>query len=240
MNVLWHEYWKFLDCFADLSTSDGLEKLEEYLKTNAKADRSKMENTKPAETPVFIESPSFISPRGSGSDDVFERSNGTPMCRAILTHEINVTPRSRNRNSNVKNFRSRLKLEQSPGGSEYLEIDKIDWGKERRDDQIKHDETGEKICSNERSSTSPDANDLSLNYGKRSLDVSKTCPETSLSELTSEIGMLNFGDAPNPGVETSFIDAVSKCSTIKDQNIHERKDTTRTTNSDEVSFFIEG
>ena len=31
MGISWNEYWDFLDCFADLSTTDGLHKLEAYL-----------------------------------------------------------------------------------------------------------------------------------------------------------------------------------------------------------------
>ncbi|XP_028410447.1 uncharacterized protein LOC114533060 [Dendronephthya gigantea] len=100
-NVSWCEHWKFLDGFTDLSTSDGLVKLEEYLKT--KAHRLNLEKTVPVETRVPIESSSFCSPCGSISDDVFERSDGTPL--SCIS--------SRNKNSNLKNFRGRLKLEES-------------------------------------------------------------------------------------------------------------------------------
>ncbi|XP_028418367.1 uncharacterized protein LOC114543683 [Dendronephthya gigantea] len=216
-NVSWCEHWKFLDGFTDLSTSDGLVKLEEYLKT--KAHRLNLEKTVPVETRVPIESSSFCSPCGSISDDVFERSDGTPL--SCIS--------SRNKNSNLKNFRGRLKLEESleDRGTEPI---------------IKHDasqKTCEKICSIKQSLSSSDTNELSPDYDKRSSDISN-CSEISLSELTSEIRILSVGDDPNPRAETNFLNLVSDCPTIKDQNNYDTKDTPRKTNSDKASLFIEG
>ena len=35
MEIPWTEYWEFLDCFTDLTTESGLNKLEQYLKEKA-------------------------------------------------------------------------------------------------------------------------------------------------------------------------------------------------------------
>ena len=53
MNIKWAEYWDFLECYADLSTEEGLQKLDNYLANMA-------ETAIPMATPI---SPAEASPK---------------------------------------------------------------------------------------------------------------------------------------------------------------------------------
>jgi hypothetical protein len=230
-NVLWCEYWQFLDCFTDLSTSEGLAKLEEYLKARSEAYMSSLENVVPLKTPVSSKCRSVGSLRGHLSgDDVFDGSECTPRSDTDQECDISATPCSRTRNTNIKNFRSRLNLDESPESNENMqskinvECDAMDLNRNLGNTDVKRDDksdiktkpdidisacqgqqANDKCCSNTingLSPVSPDTNSLSPDCPKGSLDISN-CSQDSLSGLIPEFRMMSLDESSKSEDESS-------------------------------------
>ena len=113
-SVTWCEYWKFLDCFTDLSTTDGLTKLEGYLQAKKEMYVSNMEKWKIHRTPDSekrILDGSYHGARLDSDDRVFEQEERTLQ----PDHEDrNYLQTPTGRNHNIKGFRIRLKWDELP------------------------------------------------------------------------------------------------------------------------------
>ena len=260
--MLWCEYWKFLDCFTDLSTSEGLSKLEEYLRDKTEAYKSSVENVTLLKTPLSSKSSSIGSRRDClTGDDVFNRSESTPSSHADQMCEKRATPCSRTRNADIKNFRSRLNLDDSP---EYMgdiqvqpnqEKDAMDLNCNTRDTGVGEDDKPciqrENVTStcqktpcgsgiNEQSSVTTDINSLSPEDTKRSLDVSNYS-DNSLSGLISEFRMLNLSETAKFTPENSSTSSTWECSPPDEQDKHDTTIAGRMRcNSHDAPLFIEG
>lgn len=270
-NILWREYWKFLDCFTDLSGSEGLAKFEQYLKAKTEEYKSNVENLVPLKTPISSECPLVESPRGNLTcDDVFDGSGSTPKSEKSLPDQIRFTPYSGTRNPNIKNFRSRLNLEESPEDrADVLLLDRNGQNK-GNDFNIKLGNTNssrsneleinsktehdvrifpeqltdeEKPCTcirKEKSPISPDANSLSPDYPKGSLDFSN-CSEDSLSGLIPEFRTLSLEESPKSRGESSVaIMAASECSPTEVVVQRAVGDSGTIADSNGICLFIEG
>ena len=262
-NVSWCEYWKFLDCFTDFSTSEGLEKLEKYLKARTEVHRSSVENVVPLKTPVSSKCPSVGSLRGLLSgDDVFDGLESTPKSVIGQVREIGATPWSRTRNANIKNFRNRLNLDESLESNENAQLKtnaeggamdlNSNLGNTNVEQDNKHDIKTEhdiSICEEQRkndkrcsgrikgqSPDSPDTNTSSPDYLKGSLDISN-CSEDSLSGLIREFRMLSLDEISKSSGENSCANLVSKSSPTQDRDKRETESTER---MEDTCLFIEG
>ena len=255
-NVSWCEYWKFLECFTDLSTNDGLAKLEKYLKERTEAYRTNVGNLVPLKTPVSIKCASVGSLRGiSSGDDVFHDSESTPKSDSEQLRDLTATPCSRTRNPNITNFRNRLNLDESPESNcerntmEYdSNLENID-GQEKgvRDIQAQPDmdvsacheeKTDENYCNSSmkrQSPVSPCSKDLSPDCSTRSLNIS-SCSEDSLSGLIPEFRTLSLDDSSKSKEENSCTTEVCEFSPSENRFGGEIENTQK----EEVSFFIEG
>lgn len=263
-NVLWCEYWKFLDCFTDFSTNEGLARLEEYLKAKTEEYKSSVVNVPPPKTPDSSKFLSNWSCRGVLSgDDVFDSSGTTPRSATGHVCGKNATPCSRTKNASIKNFRNRLNLDESPENvceNERLETDVGDGSKDlntsigptdgqdndRHNMETGHDisicrdqQSDEKICTSSmkrQSPISPDANFSSPDYFKRSLDISN-CSEDSLSGLIPEFRMLNLNESAKSRAGSCFDSEMSEHSPIENQDKCVKENNKKI---EDVSLFIEG
>lgn len=109
-SVAWSEYWKFLDCFSDLSTRDGLTKLEEYLRGKKETCTSNVKKWHVLRTPDSGKRSLGTHGLLNEDDFVFEQEDGAlePGYEARGNRH---TPTGRNRD--IKGFRNRLQWDES-------------------------------------------------------------------------------------------------------------------------------
>ena len=245
-----------MECFTDLSTNDGLTKLENYLKERTQAYKTNERNLVPLKTPVSIKCASVGSLRGiSSGDDVFDDSECTPRSGSDQRRDLTATPCSRTRNPNITNFRNRLNLDESPESNceritmEYdPNLENMDGQEERvRDIQAQRDmdvgacheqKTDKNYCNSPmkgQSPVSPGATDLSPEYSARSLNIS-SCSEDSLSGLIPEFRSLSLDDSSKSKEENNCATEVREFSPIENRCGGEIENTQK----EDVSFFIEG
>ena len=259
----WCEHWKFLECFTDLSTEDGLAKLEKYLKEKTEAYRTNAGNIVPLKTPVSSKCASVRSPLGIYSgDDVFDGSECTPKSDTNQPRDISSTPCSRTRYPSLKYFRNRLNLDESPeSGQSTKEDDVMDLNSNLGDTDVKEDGKGDiqtkpdmdtgiceqqqqqangKYCNStsrgRQSTVSPDTKDLSPGFSNTSLDISN-CSEDSLSGMIEEFQALKLDESAKSKQENGCANNVSESSPTDDRCGCEIENTQR---EEDVRFFIEG
>lgn len=240
-SVLWCEYWKFLDCFTDLATSEGLGKLEEYLKAKSEACKANMKNGVPLKRPVSCKCSSIGSPRGLECEDgVFDGSPSAP--NSELVNNGRNTPCSRNRNVNVRrNFRNRLNLDESfqrTNENTQMKIDfenvSMDLKKMAVESTAFHVGTQKEDRENESSvkSQSP----ISPDFLNGSLDISNDS-EDSLSGLIPDFQTLGLDEMRKSARDSASACVLSKRSPTEDRSYRD-VETNETT--EEISAFIEG
>lgn len=84
MGYPWAEYWDFLNCFTDLSTEDGLSKLEDYLNQSAQHKDDPEESFLNVQSPASLtgERQFHYSCEATRKKDV--KSNGSVLKKPIL------------------------------------------------------------------------------------------------------------------------------------------------------------
>ena len=262
-NVLWCEYWKFLDCFTDFSTNEGLARLEEYLREKTEEYKSNAVNL-PPKTPDSSKGLSNCSFRGCLSgDDVFDSSGITPRSATGHVCEKNATPCSRTKNVSIKNFRNRLNLDESPeNNSENVRVESdvgtgskdlnSNLGQTDEQNNDRHNMTTEhdiSICQDQQSDEkgytsskarqspiSPDANSSSPECFKGSLDISN-CSEDSLSGLIPEFRMLSLDESVKSREESCYDSEIPELSPTENQNKCVKENSKKI---EDISLFIEG